>query len=133
MRPLWHPTQGIYSACIEAYEEANNRTQVEFLDGCDPENPLRRCLEIGPAFAEFCDWVIKETCPMLHEHAREGIGTIEIAKLRTMLAYYFNVEELRTLCFDLGIEHENFPNALDGMTRELVTYCNRHGRISDLI
>jgi hypothetical protein len=133
MRPLYHPTKGIYSAGIEAYEEANNCTHVRFLDGYDPEKPLRQRLEIGSAFAEFCNWVIEETWPMPPHCAEEGMGKMDLAKLRQMLAEHFNVEELRTLCFDLRIEHENLSSTLDGMTRELVSYCKRHGRISELI
>lgn len=74
MRPIYHPTKGMYSAGIEAYEEANNRTQVRFLDGYDPERPLRRCLEIGSAFVEFCDWVIEEIWPMVPEDSGGGMG-----------------------------------------------------------
>jgi formylglycine-generating enzyme required for sulfatase activity len=55
------------------------------------------------------------------------------AELRQKLAEHFNKEELRTLCFDLGIEHENLPDAKDGMARELVAYCERQGRIPDLV
>ena len=55
------------------------------------------------------------------------------AELRQKLAEHFNKEELRTLCFDLGIEHENLPDTKDGMARELVAYCERHGRIPELV
>jgi formylglycine-generating enzyme required for sulfatase activity len=55
------------------------------------------------------------------------------AELRRKLAEHFNREELHTLCFDLGIEHENLPDTKDGMARELVAHCERHGRISDLV
>jgi formylglycine-generating enzyme required for sulfatase activity len=54
------------------------------------------------------------------------------ADLRQKLAEHFNKEELRTLCFDLGIEHENLPDTKDGMARELVAYCERQGRIPEL-
>jgi GTPase SAR1 family protein/predicted MPP superfamily phosphohydrolase len=53
--------------------------------------------------------------------------------LRRNLATYFNREELRTLCFDLGIKHENLPDTLDGMARELIAICERSGRSSELI
>jgi hypothetical protein len=55
------------------------------------------------------------------------------AELRQKLIDYFNREELRTICFDLNIQYDNFPETLDGMTRELVAYCERNGRIPDLI
>jgi hypothetical protein len=79
-------------------------------------------------------------------HAYEGNGQREPSaalttlkesyhrtKLRRNLAEHFNKDELRTLCFDLGIEHENLPEAKDGMARELVAYCVRTGRIAELV
>ncbi len=41
--------------------------------------------------------------------------------------------ELRTLCFDLGIEHENLPEAKNGMARGLVEHCERTGRVPELV
>jgi hypothetical protein len=78
MRPAYHPTQGIYSAGIEAYEEANDRTLVEFRNGYDPEEPLRSCLEI-PVFVEFCDWVIQEVGGEVAEPTptQNGTGGLE--------------------------------------------------------
>jgi hypothetical protein len=54
-------------------------------------------------------------------------------ELRKNLIVYFNKDELRTLCFDLGIEYENLPDSLDGMTRELVRLCERRGLIPKLV
>ena len=56
-----------------------------------------------------------------------------LAQLRLNLAQHFDREELRTLCFDLGIKHENFPDPLDSMARELVAYCERSQQISQLV
>lgn len=56
-----------------------------------------------------------------------------LVRLRRRLAAHFSLDELRTLCFDLGIAHENLPDTLDGMARELVRFCERHGRISELM
>jgi formylglycine-generating enzyme required for sulfatase activity len=55
------------------------------------------------------------------------------AELRQKLVEHFNREELRTLCFDLGIEHENLPDTKDSMARELVAHCERQGRIPELV
>lgn len=57
----------------------------------------------------------------------------DLANLRQNLAKHFNIDELRTLCFDLGIEHENLPETKDGMARELVAYCERTGKIPELV
>ncbi len=56
-----------------------------------------------------------------------------LTQLRQNLAQHFNREELRTLCFDLGIEHENLPDAKDSMARELVAHCDRIQRIPELV
>jgi hypothetical protein len=90
MRPAYDPAKGIYSAGIEAYEEADNHTQVEFLDGYDPEWPLRPSLEIGAPFVEFCDWVLQElraaatpeTTDLRHQlaEARKNLQLIEERK-----------------------------------------------------
>ena len=53
--------------------------------------------------------------------------------LRQNLVDHFNREELRTLCFDLGIEHEDLPDAKEGLARELVAHCQRRGIITDLV
>ena len=74
MRPMYS-NEGVYSAGIEAYEQTNNTTLVEFLDGYDPEEPLRQHPEIGPAFQEFTDWVIGEVWPA------QGIGKGEETEL----------------------------------------------------
>ena len=55
------------------------------------------------------------------------------AVLRQNLVDHFNREELRTLCFDLGIEHENLPDAKESLARELVAHCERTGKIRELV
>ena len=55
-------------------------------------------------------------------------------QLLKTLTERFNLEELKTLCFELGVDHE----ALDGSTkqakaRELILYMSRHGRLLDLV
>jgi hypothetical protein len=56
------------------------------------------------------------------------------SKVREFIVKHFSAEELRTLCFDLGIEYDNLPG--DGnaaKARELVALCQRHGRLPDLL
>ena len=54
--------------------------------------------------------------------------------LQQMIQRYFNTSELRSLCFDLGIEYEDISgeNKSDKV-RELITYAERHGRTHELI
>ena len=56
----------------------------------------------------------------------------QLTQLRQQIAQLFNEEELKTLCFDLGLDYDD----LGGKTanaRELVAYCERHHRIQELI
>jgi tetratricopeptide (TPR) repeat protein len=55
------------------------------------------------------------------------------ADLRKKLAEHFDKEELRNLCFDLGGEHQDLPETLKGMARDLVKYCERAGTIPELL
>jgi hypothetical protein len=55
------------------------------------------------------------------------------AQLRKVLAGRFSKEELRTLCFDLGIPYENLPEGLDGLARELIIYCEKRDRLPELV
>lgn len=61
------------------------------------------------------------------------LATTDLAELRQKIAQHFNKEELRTLCFDLGVEYENLPDTKDGMVRELVAYSERRGKTAELI
>ena len=45
----------------------------------------------------------------------------------------FSVEELRSLCFDMGVEYEDFPRTKSSFIRELVTYFDHRQRVGDLI
>jgi hypothetical protein len=62
-----------------------------------------------------------------------GEQPLDRVRLRQNLVTYFDLDELRTLCFDLGIEHENLPGTKEGMARELVRHCERHGRTAELV
>lgn len=60
--------------------------------------------------------------------------TNKLSKLRQSISRFFNESELRNLCFDLEIEYENLPGtAFNDKVRELISYCNRHQRLDDLI
>ena len=47
---------------------------------------------------------------------------------------YFNKTELETLCFDLGIDKDNLPNATkQELAQEIILYCERHGTLDRLL
>ncbi len=56
-----------------------------------------------------------------------------LAQLREILATRFDEGELRTLCFDLGIDYADLPGeGKANKARELVAYLGRRGRFSEL-
>jgi hypothetical protein len=55
-------------------------------------------------------------------------------KLRQNLIHYLNEEELKDLCFDIHIDYDTLSGSGKGAKiRELITYCERNGRITELI
>ena len=55
------------------------------------------------------------------------------SQLRQKLVEHFSIEELRTLCFDLGIDHETLPGREKAeLARELIVHQQRVGRIPEL-
>lgn len=55
-------------------------------------------------------------------------------RLRQILAERFAEEELRTLCFDLGLYYGDLPGqSIAGKTRELVSYLHRRARTRELV
>jgi tetratricopeptide (TPR) repeat protein len=57
----------------------------------------------------------------------------DLVRLRQTLTGLFDDGELRTLCFDLGIDYQSLPGeGKADKARELVAYCDRHGRIAEL-
>jgi hypothetical protein len=61
-------------------------------------------------------------------------AAVNMATLRERLIAAFSDAELRDLCFDLGIEYESLGGeGKAGKVRELISYCERHGRLPDLL
>ena len=57
----------------------------------------------------------------------------QAVRLRQTLVERFDEEELRTLCYDLGIDFESLPaEGRAGKARELVAYLERRQRLGDL-
>ena len=60
--------------------------------------------------------------------------TEQLHPLRKALTRYFDLEELRTLCFDLSIEYEELPGETkSGKVTALLDHCERHGRLPFLL
>jgi hypothetical protein len=57
-----------------------------------------------------------------------------LTELRKLLAARFNTGELRTLCFDLGVDYEDLPGESKAdKARELVSYCERRDCLDKLV
>lgn len=57
-----------------------------------------------------------------------------LIKLRQRLSTYFSEGELKTLCFDLGIDYDDLPdNGRENKARELIQYFERRSRIPELV
>jgi len=55
-------------------------------------------------------------------------------RLRQILTTYFDAGELRTLCFDLGVDYDNLPGGGKAdKARELISYLERRGRLPELV
>jgi hypothetical protein len=137
-------TFGIPARCLlEAGERGKTRVLIDdiFLQtgmGYDTwKFFVMMCKELGTSAAP-----ITPTLPTINagdgqgeKESAKGIATVQhLAWLRQNIAEYFNLDELRTLCFDMGIKYENLAaSTLDGMARELVAHCERAGKIRELV
>ncbi|MCA9917615.1 MAG: non-canonical purine NTP pyrophosphatase [Anaerolineales bacterium] len=55
-------------------------------------------------------------------------------RLRELMVRYFNKSELEALCFDLGIDKDDLPNATKPeLAQEIILYCERHGKLDKLL
>lgn len=54
------------------------------------------------------------------------------SSLPNTIATYFDLSEIRGLCLDLGIDHENFSKVKIDRARDLVGYCERRNRTPEL-
>lgn len=64
----------------------------------------------------------------------EALDQSYLIQLHTFLTSYLNEEELRDLCFQLGINYEDLGGTgRTARARELVQYCHRHGLIPELV
>ncbi len=63
----------------------------------------------------------------------EGTGTLSVDRegLRHLLEKHFNLQEIKDLCFDLQIDFDDLPSE-GKKSREIIAYCQRHGRLEEL-
>lgn len=69
----------------------------------------------------------------LLEEMSEGLTQTELAELRAKIDRHFNESELKSLCFDIGINYEQFSTETkQDKVREVLAYCLRYKRVSYL-
>ena len=70
---------------------------------------------------------------VLHEEHADALLQNRI-RLKELMVRYFNKEELEDLCFDLGIDKDNLPNATKPeLAKEIILYCERHDKLERLL
>jgi hypothetical protein len=58
----------------------------------------------------------------------------QLAELRRFIIERYDLEELRTLCFDLGVDYDSLGGeGKAARARELVALMGRQGRLDDLV
>ena len=84
-------------------------------------------------YNSVCFWSFHPVTPTKADqsfHEVEMISTRSLANLRQTLTARFSADELRTFCFDLGVDSENLPGeGKAGKARELLLYLERYDRI----
>jgi hypothetical protein len=69
----------------------------------------------------------------LAQSAGLAVEHVDAVALRRILAERFDLEELRTLCFDLGVRYDDLPaEGQQAKARELVAYLQRRERLDQL-
>ena len=85
------------------------------------------------------EWIVNEIIGVESQAAGTDSSPADpipayITKLRQNLESYFNDEDLRNLCADLGVEYEDLPaEGKAGKARELVNYMKRRECLPDLV
>jgi hypothetical protein len=64
---------------------------------------------------------------------RKRTGLRYQTALRELITEHFGEEDLRTLCFDLGLDYDDLPGrGRPNKIRDLIAHCKHHGRLSEL-
>lgn len=66
---------------------------------------------------------------------KDEVGQKKITQaLFFAISHRFNIEELKTLCFSLGVDFDDIVGeGKAGKIRELVLYCQRHDKLEELV
>ncbi len=82
-------------------------------------------------FLDACQVALME-CDQADDVTGSSSSTVSLTALRRTLDEKFDLEEVKNLCFDLGIDFDDLPGE-GKKTRELVAYCWRHDCLENLM
>jgi hypothetical protein len=82
----------------------------------------------------FAHWIVEESPKYVDPKTADSAPNYDPTNLRRVLVQYFDLEELRTLCFDLQIDFDLLPGSGKGeKTRELVIYWQKRNQLDRLV
>ncbi len=124
----------VNESAIRAKIQGIDKTLAELQEQLD-----RGYIDIGRHLRLKADWERQkaELESQLTDVTVESVSPAKRAerqKLQTGLGEYFDKEELRSLCFELGIEYDDLRGESRlGKIEGLSAYCERHGRSPELV
>ena len=119
-------------AQLQGVESAINKLEVEYSKGMVD---LGRYLRLKEEYETKKAKLQETTSSQVSDtSSRRGTKPVNLPELRKQITSCFDREELRTLCFDLYVDYDSLTaEGKEGKARELVSYFDRRGRISELI
>jgi hypothetical protein len=64
----------------------------------------------------------------------DAIDATDLVALRRLIVTRYNLEEIRTLCSDIGVDYDNLGGeGKEAKARELIAYLKRRNKLNDLI
>jgi hypothetical protein len=82
----------------------------------------------------FATWIVQESANETDRETAVALTTYTPTSLRRALVQYFDLDELRTLCFDLDVDYDQLSGDTKGAkARELVIYWEKRGQIHQLV
>jgi len=108
--------------------EIRNALDTLCFHGIAEQDRRRGFRAVGEMFRRwFCENMVPPKPVGLEE-------VIDLVELRQALVKHFDLEELRTLCFDLSVDYDSLPGeGKEGKARELVAHVQRRGELESLI
>jgi len=127
------PIEAVHAAIMLGWEQKETEDTLDALVWTSflhwQETPTGACCyAMHPLVREFAARLTPRTASPGNDHQRPP------SLLRQLLVDHFSLDELKTLCQDLGISFDALPGeGLEGKARELIGYLDRRDRLADLV